>query len=222
MGNRFERYLKKEKWYHGTSLKGWKEICKHKVKAAYNIGNELDFGHGFYLTPVKEQAEGFINNVIKYRKQSELQGIPFLNELNDDIEDEIAVVIEFDFQPFAYYEDQSYNFGIFDKYDVNFTEFVFHNRANNVHGEKHHNFDLVFGVMSDSNPIVLINRYKDGIIGKNEVIEGLKKSTSFKQLSIHNQNLCDIIKPCRAYIIESGEELNVNDYFDTKRYKFTE
>lgn len=42
------------------------------------------------------------------------------------------------------------------------------------------------------------------------------KATSMKQLSLHNQKLCDIIKLKVAYTIDkiTGErkELNINDY----------
>ena len=53
---------------------------------------------------------------------------------------------------------------------------------------------------------------KEGEITRADVIDGLKTGTSNKQLSLHLQNLCDIIKPIKATIIETGEELNVNEY----------
>lgn len=219
---KIEKYLNNHKWYHGTSLQGWKEICEKKIQANHNIYNELDFGYGFYLTPKKSQAENFTNNVIKYRKENSLQDLGLIFPAdNSSGEDEIAVVIEFEFEPIEYFENQSYNFGVFSKYDDEFANFVFHNRTDNVNGEAHHNYDLIFGVMSDTNPPVVINRFKNDQIGKNEVIEELKKSTSSKQLSIHNQKICDIIKPSRAYLVENREELDVSDYFVREGHKFS-
>lgn len=85
-------------------------------------------------------------------------------------------------------------------------------------GENQHPHDIIFGVMSDSNPIMDIQRYKNGEISKEEVIHTFLKDTSNKQLSIHNQKICDIIKPSKAYIIHNGKELDINDYINgTKR-----
>ena len=53
------KYLSIDKWYHGTTLEGWKSICKLGVLANYNIGYELDFGYGFYLTS-KQQKQKII------------------------------------------------------------------------------------------------------------------------------------------------------------------
>ena len=54
-----------------------------------------------------------------------------------------------------------------------------------------------------------------GISSKEDVIEAFKKSTSMKQLSLHNQNICNIIHLKEAYIIgksDNREELDVNEY----------
>ncbi len=214
------KYLKQDKWYHGTSLAGWKEICDKSVLVEHNRGTELDFGYGFYLTPKQEQAEKFITNIIKYRTQDEMKNIPFIDSSKDATDDEIAVVIEFIFEPIIYFEDQSYNFGVYNAYNDEFAEFVFKNSLEPL-SEDHQNYDMIFGVMSDSNPIVAINRYKNKGIGKNEVLEEFKKSTSFKQLSIHNQKICDILVVNKAYIIENGEELKIDDYNKRHGFKLT-
>ena len=97
-----------------------------------------------------------------------------------------------------------------NQYDDEFAEFVFHNRIYNVDGESHHNNDLIFGVMSDSRPTLLIQQYKRGVKSKHDVIEGLKKSTRVKQISIHNQHICDILVISKIYHAETGEELIIN------------
>ena len=70
--------------------------------------------------------------------------------------------------------------------------------------------------MSDSVPTQAILEYKMGAKTKEEVLECLKKPTSMKQLSLHNQNLCDIIKLKEAYTIDTAtnerKELNINEY----------
>ena len=98
---------------------------------------------------------------------------------------------------------------ILNSYNDDFSEFVFNNRLNN--DDIQHNYDLIFGVMSDSLPIVLMQRYKNKELKKEEVLEGLKKTTSTKQLSIHNQAVCNLIKINKIYDINSGKELYLND-----------
>lgn len=70
--------------------------------------------------------------------------------------------------------------------------------------------------MSDSVPTQMVLEYKMGIKTKQEVLASFKKATSMKQISLHNQELCDIIKLKEAYTIdiETGarKELNINDY----------
>lgn len=203
LDNKIIKYLKIDKWYHGTSLYGWKKMCELQVQADYNKGHELDFGYGFYLT-FKDQAEYYITNLIKY--SANLPGVP---------EDKkIPVVIEFNFCPYDWYNENTFKFEILNTYDDRFAEFVFHNRINNVFGENQHDFDVIFGVMSDSVPTVLIQRYKSKEINKAEVIQELKKSTRNKQISLHNQKLCDRIKPTKAYNIVTGKELDIDDYFN--------
>lgn len=208
------KYLRCNQWFHGTTLAGWKEICEKGILSNHNIGHELDFGYGFYLAPKREQAERFINNIIRVTQGNrEIESeISTIFSIKENYEDQIAVVIEFSFCPIDWVED--YKYMIFGSYDDDFANFVFYNRTLNADGSNQHDFDFICGVMSDSNPIVDILRYKSGEIGETEVIESFKKPTSAKQISIHNQRLCDKLKPNRAYIIETGEELNINDYIN--------
>lgn len=211
MSNSETKYLKKEKWYHGTTLHGFKEICRIGIKADYNEGNELDFGYGFYLTPIKKQAEQFILKLLEYNKDD--NSFDFIEYDEKKLEDlKTPVVLEFNFLPLEWYESNDFNVKILSSYDDEFAEFVFNNRLCNLYKKKQHNYDLIFGVMSDSIPTVLIEKYKNNEINKQEVIEGLKKTTSNKQLSIHNQSLCDIIKIDKAYNLQTGEELVIDDY----------
>ncbi|GAA4881728.1 hypothetical protein GCM10023310_72220 [Paenibacillus vulneris] len=223
MSDSYMKHLKKDKWYHGTTLEGWKGICEKGVLAAYNIGHELDFGYGFYLTPIKSQAEKFITTLLRVTKEDNemLSEIGSMFSFEDNKDSKIAVVVEFDFTPLEWMaRKDEYTYKILNAYDDEFAEFVFYNRTENDDGSKQHSYDYIFGVMSDSNPIIDIARYKNGEIGKEEVIESFKKSTSAKQLSIHNQKLCDIIKPSRAYVIDTGEELDINEYLNKRKQKF--
>jgi sulfur carrier protein ThiS len=214
------RYLNKNKWYHGTTLEGWKGICGNGILADYNKGNELDFGHGFYLTPIKEQAEKFITTIIRITQENKAMQseMAALLDMQNSTDQETAVIVEFDFVPIDWLaREKDLKFKLLSSYNDEFAEFVFFNRVDNSDGLYQHEFDLIFGVMSDSNPIFDIIKYKNGEIGKADVIESFKKNTSAKQLSIHSQALCDMIIPSRAYIIETGEELNAHDYIDKRK-----
>ena len=126
----------------------------------------------------------------------------------DNTDKNIPVILEFEFLPLQYFENEKYSTKIFNSYNEEFAKFVFQNR---YHLDEKHKYDLIFGVMSDSNPMLLIQQYREKKITENEVIDGLRKSTSMKQLSIHNQELCDIIKLNKAYYL-NGKELNINEY----------
>ncbi|MEK1830905.1 hypothetical protein AAAC51_23320 [Priestia megaterium] len=91
---KFLRQLRKDTWYHGTTLEGWKLLCENKINIKYNIGNELDFGYGFYLTQNKSQAENYIRNIIKYKKE---EFGSLFEELGFGLSEDslIPVVIEF-------------------------------------------------------------------------------------------------------------------------------
>lgn len=192
------------KWYHGTTMKHLKSIKEKGVIANINIGFELDFGHGFYLTPEKKQAAKYIKDRVEgtYLDYLGLTMIPT---------DNTPIVLEFEFRPFDLFDKKEAKFGFLPTYDDRFAEFVFHNRYYNVDGEAHHDFDIIYGVMSDSIPTILIQKYKNGEIDKQEVIENLKKSTSAKQLSIHKQDICDIINLTNVYKVDMGKELLSHD-----------
>ncbi len=218
MSEKSLKYLKNSKWFHGTTLDGWNGICEKGILSDFNIDNELDFGYGFYLTHDEDQAKKFITTLLRVTRDSTLSEISSLYPLKENKENKenrIAVVIEFEFSPYEWISD--YNYKLLNKYDDEFAEFVFLNRIENVGGSKQHSHDFIFGVMSDSNPIIDIARYRNDEIGKEQVIESFKKSTSAKQLSIHNQSLCDIIKPSKGYLIDTGEELNMNDYINKRK-----
>ena len=192
--NRYKKLLNQETWFHGTTLAGWKELCNKKVKVDYNIGTELDFGYGFYLAPKEDQAASYIKRMLPY--------------LGLDDDDKIAVVIEFELN-LSKLSDK-YHHAKFLHFDEEFSNFVFQNRTHP--NERVHNFDFIIGVMSDSNPQKLIFSYRKKEITYDDVIEGLKKFTSMEQLSLHNQEICDILKVKRVVRMDTGEELNANEY----------
>ena len=131
-------------------------------------------------------------------------------------EDDKPMILGFEFTPLEWFENDDYLTKIFAKFDDEFAIFVFENRTEYIDGSKQHDYDVIYGVMSDAVPTLLIQQYKFGTITKEEAIEGLKKPTSMKQISLHNQKLCDIIRLKEAYVIDlennEREELDINEY----------
>lgn len=127
------------------------------------------------------------------RERAEHYIISMMDNSTFYLAEDQPMILGFEFNPIEWFEGEEYQTKIFGK------------------------FDDEYGVMSDSVPTIAIQEYKMGIKTKEEVLECLKKSTSMKQISLHNQNLCDIIILKEAYIIdkETGErkELNIDEYY---------
>lgn len=158
LNSKIKKYLKQTKWYHATTLFNWHKLCFNKVKVNHNVGNELGFGYGFYLTPQQNKAEEYIKGVLKFKVNFIFGEVP----VKDYKLKNTPINIEFEFFPFKWYQLNKYNFKILNAYDDEFANFVFHNRVNNTDGTQQHNYDIVFGVMSDNKPMLLIQKYKRG------------------------------------------------------------
>lgn len=182
--DKIKRILSADKWYHATTRSNFENILSKGVIADHNRYSELDFGYGFYLTTSEKLAESFISRLFSWQE----------NTNNDPL-----VIMEYKMTPLEWFVGDEYNTAIFPEFDDAFATFVFENRINSTTGEQLHNFDAIYGVMSDSVPTKLLLQYRAGEITREEVIQGLKKGNSMKQISLHNQDLCDIIELERAY-----------------------
>ena len=194
--------LSKNIWFHGTKLSSWINIKENGVLADYNkeTASDLDFGYGFYLSPTAQKAEQFITR--------ELQIGVFDKQ-------DIPVILEFSFCPLQCQEETECNMLILNDYNEDFANFVFNNRTENFNGTKQHDYDMVYGVMSDSYPTKEIGEYKAGLKSKEDVLLALQKRTSVKQLSLHTQNICDILSLTRVYQLDFDndvrKELDINE-----------
>lgn len=201
---KIRKALSQNIWYHGTVFSNWHSFCQNGVLADINkdTSDALDFGYGFYLAPSRERAEHYILSM--------MENSGFYNP------HDIPMILGFEFTPLEWFESEEHRTKIFGKYNDEFAIFVFENRTYNIFGTKQHDYDVIYGVMSDSVPTQAILEYKIGLKTKEDVLECLKKPTSMKQISLHNQNLCDIIKLREAYTIDKitqeRKELNIDDY----------
>lgn len=176
--------LNQDLWYHGTTIESAENIAKSGVIANYNFGTELDFGPGFYLTDTFERASSFISRIPLITPNGIKQA-----------RDNWAIVV-FTFNPFTllFSSNTMYSYRNFPKHNDDFANFVFYNRINNAYNENPHNYDLIWGVMSDNNPSKIIFNYREHLIDRDTAITLLKKSNSMRQLYISNQNICNTLK----------------------------
>ena len=190
--------LKRKIWYHGTTAKDAENIVAHGVDVNYNVGSELDFGRGFYLTDTFERASNYISR------------IPEFDRGNGFIERKEWAVMEFEFDPYSvlFETENNYRYCNFPKHDEKFAKFVFRNRFYNVYNEKPHGYDLIWGVMSDSLPIQIVNDYKNHKISYEDALILLQKPNSMKQLFIGNQEICGMLKYVKTTVIKKEDDLN--------------
>jgi len=221
--SRQEKYVKKyvkTRWFHGTTLAGLESILKSGVLVNYNLENELDFGPGFYLTHCAKQATSFTESSIKYKKESDdvikkvsLPEEVTLNTVSEDDDSEyVPVLLEFEFDARAVISDQSLSTKFLCEFDDEFANFVIENRLNNVLLASPHGYDMIIGVQSDSKPTILIDQYHGGEIDMQTLIDGLKVKNGRRQISIHNQEVCNRLVFVRALNLQTKEELKIDDY----------
>ena len=198
-----KRILERKIWYHATTMVGYWNIIEQGVQFNISWGSELDFGPGFYLAPDNKMAEDFISRQIAFKKEDVLADFFSPESLE-------AVVMEFEFHPFPYYERGELK--ILDVNDKEFATFISENRIRAKEGLIH-DFPIVYGIMSDNNPAKLVSMFRDGELDKQQVIQGIMDRTiRTRQLSIHTQEFCDTLILRKAYKVDNGEELDVNGY----------
>ena len=139
------------KLYHGTNI-DFLEIDFKKCKP------NKDFGCGFYLTDIKQQA---VDMAIR-RAKFEDKGSP--------------VVQEYEFDESLLTSDEL-RVKIFDGISNDWAQFIVANR--NAKGKRIHNYDVVVGPIADDGVVFQINLFMMHFI----TIEELVKRLEFKKLN---------------------------------------
>ncbi|WP_025783035.1 DUF3990 domain-containing protein [Sporosarcina sp. D27] len=196
---KYKKILRNNCWYHGTTLDSLNNLKLKGPLVNHNIGKELDFGHGFYLAPDLEMAKRYTETMIGYMKEMGNQ-FPFT-------EDELTpIVIEYELiDPIAesFFIAPDVKTTCFPSYSEDFALFILENRLNPQ--KKMHDYDLIYGVMSDSNPNILVPQFKGKLITKEQFVDEItKKTTSTRQLSVHNQVICDKLVMKAVHYVKEG------------------
>ena len=125
----------------------------------------LDFGQGFYVTNLREQAQAWANNMARSRRCN-----PVLNKY---ILDREAVLREFRCK-------------VFTSYDLEWLEFIVANRQGL---NKAADFDYVEGGVANDRVVDTVNLYSAGLIEEDSALKELSKHQPNNQMCILNQEI---------------------------------
>lgn len=144
------------KLYHGSNIViDWTDLSKCKPYK--------DFGQGFYLTEIKEQAEQMAR-----RTSAIYSGEP--------------IVTEFEFDETAL---DTLSIKIFKEPSEEWALFVMANRSRN-NLQPTHSFDIVIGPVADDTIATLFRNFDDGIIDLQMLVNGLKYKKVSLQYLFHS------------------------------------
>lgn len=135
------------KLYHGSNVR----IERIDLSAGHI---NKDFGKGFYLTSLKDQAEAMA------KRKARL----FVNAQ--------PIVTEFDFDD-SCLNCNELNVKIFNGVSVEWAEFIIENRRASETGYRH-NYDIVIGPVADDGVVMQLDRYEMGEITINQLVEELR------------------------------------------------
>lgn len=127
----------------------------------------LDFGKGFYLTNIKEQA-------INWSKKFKIRGKKaYLNIYELDL-DKIEKV---------------YRIKLFSNYDNEWLDFILECRNGSA---IYNNYDILIGGIADDRVYNTMELYVDNLISKEEALKRLKYYKPNNQICIVNQDIIDL------------------------------
>jgi hypothetical protein len=140
------------KLYHGTNTY-INEIDFNKCNP------NKDFGQGFYLTDIKEQAL----LMAKRRAKIEKQGHP--------------IIMEYEFDE-NHLDNESINVKIFDKPSKEWALFILSNRKSSSTTNQH-SYNIVIGPIANDGVVFQLERYENNII----TLDVLVKELSYQKLN---------------------------------------
>ncbi len=136
--------------YHGTNMDF--DVIDISKSSPYK-----DFGRGFYLTDIRQQAEEMAE-----KKTSLFKGSP------------VVQVYEFDEK---WLSSQELNVLMFLSASRDWAEFIFNNRSRSA--RFHHDFDIVYGPIANDGVAYLLGRFEEGTL----TIDELAKELEYRKLN---------------------------------------
>ena len=126
---------------------------------------DLDFGRGFYLTDIYDQAYNLVLLRSRDRHKPALINVYLLNK---------KAILE---------DGRSL---IFNQYDLDWLEFIVECRSG---GDIWKNYDYIEGGVADDRVIDTVNMYIQGFISQDRALQNLKYLKPNNQICILNQNM---------------------------------
>lgn len=146
--------------YHGGT-----EIVEHPI---CQLGRRhLDFGRGFYITELRQQAVEWARSVASRRMQQPL--------LNKYILDKEAII-------------EHWRCKIFEAYDREWMDFIIANRLGRNASE---NYDYIEGGVANDRVIDTINLYMSGLMDIETALRRLAEHQPNNQICILNQEIIE-------------------------------
>lgn len=144
--------------FHGGTQVIETPICK--------FGRQnLDFGQGFYVTNIREQAQSWANTTARNRK-----GTPIINRYKMDKDAVLA----------------NYRCKVFAAYDREWLEFIVANRQGLNEAK---NYDYVEGGVANDRVVDTVNLYIAGLMDIKTALGELSKHQPNNQMCILNQEI---------------------------------
>lgn len=143
--------------YHGSKL----EIA---VPDLLHSRSNVDFGRGFYTTPLKEQAVKWCQRFLRKGEH----GVVSRYLLDDNAFDELNLLC-------------------FDAYSEGWLDFIVQCRR----GQDVSDYDIVMGGVANDKVFNTVELYFDGLIDKGEAIKRLKYEQPNLQLCLRTQRVLD-------------------------------
>ena len=136
--------------YHGSNMDF--DVIDISKSSPYK-----DFGRGFYLTDIRQQAEEMAE-----KKTSLFKGVP------------VVQAYEFDE---IWLSSPELNILMFQSATRDWAEFIFKNRSRNANF--HHDFDIVYGPIANDGVAYLLGRFEEGTL----TIDELAKELEYRKLN---------------------------------------
>ena len=133
-----------------------------------------DFGRGFYVTKLIEQAATMAERVARWSKKT-------------------PIISEFEFDEFALIDDELKKLH-FDDYNDEWLEFVVRNRKNKIK-QQIHDYDIVEGPVADDKIITDVDKYIEGLISKEQFLINLTRNPSHQICFCTMQSLQALSQP---------------------------
>ncbi len=166
--------------YHGSYVSVSTPLVKLGRK-------KVDFGQGFYLTKLREQAESWAKTIAERKGRS---ARPVLSSYSFDYEAA---------------KSGGYSVKVFEKYDLEWLDYVVDCRRGGVMQQ---NYDIVEGGVANDNVIDTVEDYENDIITSEQALGQLRYKEVNHQICILNQDIVDkYLSFISSEIVKQEDEL---------------